>query len=125
VRTSALPATVLRLKGARALVEVADNDPTRIRGLMFRQSLAPDSGMLFVFEDEQPRSFWMYNTYVPLSIAFIDAAGAITNILEMAPLDTTVRYPSSRPARYALEMNSGWFSARNIATGDTVLGLPR
>jgi len=120
-----LPACTLIVSGHAALVEVASDNPARVQGLMFRQGLAPDSGMLFVFEDEQPRSFWMHNTYIPLSIAFIDSGGIITDVLEMAPLDTTVRYPSSRPARYAIEMNSGWFAARGITAGDTVRGLPR
>lgn len=92
---------------------------------MFRQSLAPDSGMLFVFDSDEPRSFWMYNTYIPLSIAFIDSAGLIINILEMRPMDTTIRYLSERPARYALEMNSGWFVANSIKPGDTVRGLTK
>lgn len=66
----------------------------------------------------------MKNTYIPLSIAFIDGEGVITDIREMAPLDTATRYESSRPARYALEANSGWFFAHGIKPGDTVFNLP-
>lgn len=91
---------------------------------MFRSGLAPDSGMLFVFDREEIRFFWMKNTWIPLSIAYIRSDGVITDILEMAPGDTTTRYPSTRPARFALEMNAGWFLARDIRPGDTVLGIP-
>jgi len=91
---------------------------------MFRPRLAPDSGMLFVFEEDDVRRFWMKNTFIPLSIAFIDRAGVIANILEMTPHDTTTPYRSARPVRYALEMNSGWFLSRGVGPGDTVHGLP-
>jgi uncharacterized membrane protein (UPF0127 family) len=91
---------------------------------MFRSGLAPDSGMLFVFDQEEVRHFWMKNTWIPLSIAYIGSDSAITDILEMAPGDTTTRYSSSRPALYALEMNAGWFLSRGIRPGDTVHGLP-
>jgi len=92
---------------------------------MYRQSLARDSGMLFVFEVEDTYRFWMKNTYIPLSIAYVDRAGVISDVLEMAPLDTTTRYAPSRPALYALEMNSNWFTADGIKPGDTVKGIPR
>lgn len=120
-----LPTSALVINGHPACVEVATTEQARIRGLMFRQWLAPDSGMLFVFDGQQQRRFWMHNTFLPLSIAFIDSSGIITDLLEMTPLDTTERYVSSRPARYALEMNSGWFETRGITAGDTVRGLPR
>ncbi|MEO0081678.1 MAG: DUF192 domain-containing protein [candidate division WOR-3 bacterium] len=107
-----------------ARVEVASSEEDRMTGLMFRRSLAPDSGMLFVFEDTAPRSFWMKNTWIPLSIAFIDENRIITDIMEMTPEDTTTRYASSRPVVWALEMNAGWFQSHGIRPGDTVLGLP-
>lgn len=91
---------------------------------MFRNYLAPDSGMLFIFEKEETLRFWMKNTYIPLAIAFIDAKGVITDILEMIPLDTITPYTSSKPALYALEVNSDWFFLNNISTNDTVFGLP-
>ncbi|MEO0073709.1 MAG: DUF192 domain-containing protein [candidate division WOR-3 bacterium] len=119
-----LPVIELMVKDHQIAVEVAADKITRQRGLMFRSSLAPDSGMLFVFESDEPRSFWMYNTYLPLSVAFVDSAGTIVNIVEMAPNDTTIRYLSERPARYALEMNSGWFASHSIKPGDTIKGLP-
>ncbi len=80
--------------------------------------------MLFVFETEGSHPFWMKNTLIPLSIAFITRDSLITDILEMAPLDTATPYVSSTPARYALEMNSGWFQSHGIKPGDTVRGLP-
>jgi len=87
--------------------------------------MAPDSGMLFVFDSSEFQRFWMKNTLIPLSIAFITGDSLITDILEMAPLDTTTPYVSSKPVLYALEMNSGWFRSQGIKSGDTVRGLPR
>ncbi|MEO0086141.1 MAG: DUF192 domain-containing protein [candidate division WOR-3 bacterium] len=114
----------LRIKGKQVGAEVVRHEPDRARGLMFRQSLAPDSGMLFVFDQDEVLRFWMKNTFIPLSIAFIGRDGVISNILEMTPHDTTTPYRSTRPVRYALEMNSGWFQSHGIRAGDTVLGLP-
>ncbi len=92
---------------------------------MYRRSLAPDSGMLFLFDEDDFQRFWMKNTLIPLSIAYITRDSLITDILEMAPLDTTTPYVSSKPALYALEMNSGWFQSKGIRPGDTVRGLPQ
>jgi uncharacterized membrane protein (UPF0127 family) len=86
--------------------------------------MAPDSGMLFVFDSDDFQRFWMKNTLIPLSIAYVTRDSLITDILEMAPLDTTTPYRSSRAVRYALEMNSGWFQTRGIKPGDTVRGIP-
>jgi uncharacterized membrane protein (UPF0127 family) len=96
----------------------------RALGLMFRRSLAPDSGMLFVFDEDEFQRFWMKNTLIPLSIAYITRDSLISDILEMAPLDTTTPYVSSMPVRYALEVNSGWFQSHGIKPGDTVRGIP-
>jgi uncharacterized membrane protein (UPF0127 family) len=93
-------------------------------GLMYRRSLAPDSGMLFVFGAAETLRFWMKNTLIPLSIAFVDSGAVITDILEMAPGDTVTPYRSSKPARYAVEMNSGWFLSRGVEPGDSIAGLP-
>ena len=114
----------LLIKDSRAFAEVVTRPEERALGLMFRRSLAPDSGMLFVFDADEVQRFWMKNTLIPLSIAFITRDSLITDILEMAPLDTTTPYVSSRPVRYALEMNSGWFQAHAINPGDTVRGIP-
>lgn len=113
----------LDIKRKRIWVEVVSEEEERTQGLMFRIQLASDSGMLFVFEQDETLSFWMKNTYIPLAIAFIDSVGVITDIFEMQPLDTTSRYRSSKPVRYALEVNSGWFFAHGIKPGDTVLGI--
>jgi len=92
---------------------------------MYRRSLAPDSGMLFVFDTDDYQRFWMKNTLIPLSIAYITRDSLIADILEMAPLDTTTPYASTKPVLYALEMNSGWFQTHGIGPGDTVRGLTR
>ncbi|OYD14483.1 hypothetical protein CH330_08610 [candidate division WOR-3 bacterium JGI_Cruoil_03_51_56] len=120
-----LPTAKIRIRENSINVEIARKPAERKLGLMFRTSLAPDSGMLFIFEQERLCYFWMKNTYIPLSIAFIDNSNIITNILEMAPEDTTTRYLSNRPVRYALEMNAGWFQAHAIKPGDTVSGIPK
>jgi len=110
--------------GTQALTaEVADTDATRAVGLMHRFSLAPDQGMLFVHDAPRPLSFWMRNTFIPLSIAFIDAKGRIINVEDMAPHDERLTW-SAGPALYALEMKRGWFAQRGIGAGAEVKGLP-
>ncbi len=102
-------------------VEIADTDVERQTGLMGRSALAEDAGMLFVFEGEQTLSFWMKNTLIPLSIAYIDAQGRIVDIQDMQPLDDTPpHFVSAEPARYALEVNQGFFEERGVTVGDTV-----
>jgi uncharacterized membrane protein (UPF0127 family) len=103
-------------------VEIADAPDEQQTGLMGRPALAENSGMLFVFNDEQQRSFWMKDTLIPLSIAFIDSQGRIVDIQDMQPLDETPHL-SAAPAQYALEVNQGFFTERGIQVGDTV-GLP-
>lgn len=100
-------------------VEIADSDILRNKGLMFRKNMAEDQGMFFVFPDVSRRGFWMKNTYIPLSIAFIDELGYIINIENMIPHDLNSKY-SSHPAKYVLEMNSGWFEKNNIYPGDKI-----
>ena len=119
-----LPSVELRIKDTHIFAEVVTNPEDRALGLMFRRSLAPDSGMLFVFDTDESQRFWMKNTLIPLSIAYITRDSLIADILEMAPLDTTTPYISTKPVLYALEMNSGWFQARGIKPGDTVRGIP-
>lgn len=97
--------------------EVARTDQERARGLMERESLAPGNGMLFIFPDVAPRSFWMQNTYIPLDIAFLDADGTIVDIQSMEPLDETFT-ESAAPAMFALEVPQGWFEAQGIGVGD-------
>ena len=98
-------------------VEIANTEPLRMKGLMDRTSMERDSGMLFVFDREQNLNFWMKNTYIPLSIAYIGKTGVINEIRDMKPLDTSVTYPSAAPALFALEMNRGWFERNNIRKG--------
>ncbi len=98
-------------------IEVADTGSSRRKGLMFRKSLDKNSGMLFVFKNERGLSFWMKNTHIPLSVAYINRNGIINEIYTMKPLDISVTYPSVYPAMYALEVNSGWFKKNNITTG--------
>ncbi len=108
-------------------VEIADDIFEVTRGLMYRTELAEDQGMLFVFSDEQQRSFWMKNTFIPLSIAYIDSEGRIVDIQKMEPVNNgqnvpdaeLPRYVSAEPAMYALEVNQGFYEERGIEVGDT------
>ncbi len=99
------------------LVEVADSPAERQQGLMYRRTLESDRGMLFIFEDSDFRSFWMKNTYIDLSIAYIDEQWRIIDILDMYALDES-SVPSSRPAKYALELNRGAFERHGVFEGD-------
>ena len=114
----------LSIRGHRVVAEVAATMPTRTVGLMNRFSLQPDHGMLFVFNAPQPLAFWMKNTYVPLTIAFIDKDGRILNIEDMKP-QTETTHPSHGPALYALEMKQGWFAGHGISAGAKVEGLSK
>ena len=87
---------------------------------MFRKELPENQGMLFIFKTEGQYSFWMKNTGIPLSIAFIDKNKKIISIQEMAPFDETNHHAPPRPVKYALEMNAGWFKKRGIITEDKV-----
>ncbi len=100
-------------------VEIADSQAEQARGLMERTELAEDAGVLFVFEDERIRSFFMRNTYIPLSIAYINAEGVIVDIQDMQPLDETLHF-SAVPAQYALEVNQGFFATHGIDIGNVV-----
>jgi uncharacterized membrane protein (UPF0127 family) len=119
-----LPTVQLSIKGHRVVAETATTTATRTVGLMHRFSLKPDQGMLFVFNAPQPLAFWMKNTFVPLSIAFIGVDGKILNIEDMAPRTETT-HPSRGLALYALEMKKGWFAERAIAAGERVDGLEK
>jgi uncharacterized membrane protein (UPF0127 family) len=104
-------------------VEIADTPESQRMGLMHRTKMQPLEGMLFVYPKEQLLSFWMENTLIPLSIAYIDATGIIREIHDMQPQDRT-SIPSRQPVKYALELNQGQFAILNIAVGDKVYGLP-
>jgi uncharacterized membrane protein (UPF0127 family) len=118
----ALPEIALSIKGHKLTAEVAATDSTRTTGLMYRRMMPENRGMLFVFASAQPQSFWMMNTYLPLSIAYADEHGVIVSISDMKPL-TTDPHPSAKPAKYALEMNQGWFARRGIKAGARIDGL--
>ena len=106
-------------------VEIADSDSERARGLMHRTALAENRGMLFVFRSEERLSFWMKDTLIPLSIAFMNSEGRIVDIQDMKPLDDDPpSYVSARPARYALEVNQGFFEEHGVEVGDRA-ELPR
>ncbi len=117
-----LPAIALSINGQKITAEVAATAEHRATGLMNRFSLRADHGMLFVFDRPEPQAFWMKNTYIPLSIAFIGADGRILNIDDMAPQTETSHW-SKGPAMFALEMRRGWFADRGIKDGDRVDGL--
>jgi uncharacterized protein len=121
---SELPQRMLTIGDHKLSVEMASTPGTRETGLMNRFSLQPDHGMLFVFEAPQPLAFWMKDTYIPLSIAFVDRNGRILNIEDMRPQDEATHW-SKGQALYAIEMRQGWFAAKGIAAGDVVRGLTR
>jgi len=118
-----LPTTPLSLGIHVVHAEVAKTDASRQRGLMFRESMKPNEGMLFVFDAPDRQCFWMQNTLIPLSIAFIADDGTISNMADMQP-HRTEPHCSRGAVRYALEMNQGWFAERGIKEGSTVNGLP-
>lgn len=98
------------------LAEVASTPDERAEGLMYRDEVPDGTGMLFVFQDNQPRAFWMANTYVALDIAYMDPSYRIVDIIAMEPL-VTDSYPSDAPAMFALEVRQGWFEEQGIGVG--------
>jgi uncharacterized protein len=119
-----LPMIDLSIGGHKLRAEVANDTPTRTVGLMNRFSLKTDHGMLFVFKTADPLAFWMKNTMVALSIAFVGEDGVILNIADMKP-QSEENTPSAGPALYALEMKKGWFAERNIKAGAKIVGLEK
>jgi uncharacterized protein len=119
-----LPEIQLKIGEASLIAEVASTDRERAQGLMHRRMLPENRGMLFVFPEAALHGMWMVNTYVPLSVAFIDERGTIVNIEDMQP-HTRTAHTAARPARYALEANLGWFRKRGLKPGDRVEGLER
>jgi uncharacterized membrane protein (UPF0127 family) len=112
----------LKIGGKAVHAEVADTPEARNYGLMKRKKLCANCGMLFVFPHPDIQSFWMKNTLLPLSIAFIAADGSILNIEDMQP-ETTDTHESAGEVLYALEMPQGWFARRGVKPNDTVRGL--
>jgi uncharacterized protein len=104
--------------------ELADDFASRMQGLMYRTALAPNGGMLFVFDEPGVQCMWMKNTLIPLSVAFLGDDGDIINIADMQP-QTEDAHCAARPARYALEMKQGWFAQRGIRPGTQLRGLDK
>jgi len=103
--------------------EVAQTPAQQMVGMMFRREMGANEGMLFTNPDSSPRCFWMRNTLLPLSIAFIDDEGSIVNIADMQPLSDD-SHCSAKPVRFALEMRQGWFAKRGIKAGFKLRGSP-
>ena len=119
-----LPTIELKTSIYRIQAELADTPKAREVGLMNRASMPTNSGMLFIFEQKAGHCFWMNNTKIPLSIAFIADDGKIVNIEEMQAETTNNHCPRAN-VRYALEMNKQWFSDRGIVPGSVITGLPK
>lgn len=122
--TASTPTLSLPLQIGMYIVqaEVADNTQSRAKGLMFRTELSTNQGMLFIFERLGVQCFWMKNTLIPLTAAFIDDQGKIVNMADMSP-QTESSHCSKQPVRYVLEMNQGWFATRGIKEGQVIKGI--
>jgi uncharacterized membrane protein (UPF0127 family) len=119
-----MPRMELTLGMYRIDAEVAADQRNRMQGLMNRRSMAPQQGMLFVFTEDNRHCMWMRNTFLPLSVAFLDAQGNILNIEDMEP-QTENNHCAAKPARYALEMNKGWFAQKGIKPGVKLTGIEK
>ena len=119
-----LPAVTLSAGMHNIRAQVAATPDQRQRGLMFRREMPAHEGMLFIFDSPTRQCFWMRNTLLPLSIAFLRDDGSIVNIDEMAP-QTEASHCSLEPVRFVLEMNSGWFAKRGLKPGAKIGGLPQ
>lgn len=116
----------LLLKGQELTVEIADTNEKHQLGLMFRKSLNEKQGMLFIFEEEKPLSFWMKNTFIDLDIGFFDRQKALINVRSMSAVTSVMEselpsYTSNGPALYALEVPKGWFDRHKVSVGATFI----
>jgi uncharacterized membrane protein (UPF0127 family) len=116
-----LPAATLRVGMHNIRAQLAVTPLQRQVGLMYRQTMPTHEGMLFVFDEPQPQCFWMRNTLIPLSIAFLADDGTVVNIADMQPKSDD-SHCSAKPVRYALEMNQGWFAKRGVKAGTRIAG---
>lgn len=121
---TAMPMIELSAGFHRIEAEVAATDANRQRGLMQRRAMPAQHGMLFVFTENNTHCMWMRNTLLPLSVAFLDSDGVIINIEDMQP-QTEDNHCAKMPARYALEMNLGWFAQRGIKRGSKLNGIDK
>lgn len=119
-----LPRTILTAQEHTIDVQLAQSPQEWSKGLMWRANMPENEGMLFVFDKPSRQCFWMKNTYLPLSAAFVDDQGMIVNIADMQPLSTR-EHCSDKPVRFVLEVHQGWFKKRNIEAGDHISGLER
>lgn len=117
--TTTLPTTTMQIGGKTFTLEIARNNKDREKGLMFRDAMPADHGMIFVFPDMQPRGFWMRNTRIPLDIVYVQPDGQIVSIHTMKPLDLT-SVKSGGPAMYAIELNAGIAVQLGLKPGDMV-----
>jgi len=124
--TSAQAQGLLELSAGihRIQAEVASTPETRSQGLMYRKSLPTNRGMLFIFDHTAQHCMWMRNTLIPLSVAFIDEQGRIINVEEMQP-QTEDNHCASHPAKFALEMDAGWFKQRGFSAGTPLNGIDK
>lgn len=122
-RPQQLPTIPLNAGIHNIVAEVARRPEERAIGLMHRPSMPAHQGMLFVFEQADRQCFWMKNTLLPLSIAFLADDGSVVNIEDMAPQSLDA-HCSAKPVRYALEMNQGWFAKRGVKPGFRIKGAP-
>lgn len=119
---NALPVRTLKVRGHAIEAEVASTDAQREQGLMYRTDMPADHGMLFVFEQPALYCFWMKNTLIPLSLAFLDDRGRIISLADMQPRDEYSHCPPG-PVFRALEMNQGWFDRHGVGIGDVIEGV--
>ena len=120
VCSGSLPTADIRIRDSVLTVKVAADPGSRACGLSQRECLSPDEGMLFVFPEPEEVVFWMRDTRIPLSIAFLDEDGRILSIHQARPAQRRERYASELPALYAIELNRGWFEQHQIAAGEVV-----
>lgn len=118
-----LPVVTLQIDDHSLQTELAVTPEERSTGLMHREHLPEDAAMLFVYSAVGERCFWMQNTLIPLTLAFLDGDGTVLQLVDMEPLSREV-HCSDRPVQFALEVNQGWFAERGLGVGDLVRGLP-
>ena len=122
--TKKTPTLALNVGGHAVKAEIAADDATRQQGLMYRKQLPKNDGMLFIFPELGYHAMWMKDCFIPISVAYLDEAGKIISIHEMEP-QTENPHRALGPARYALEMNGGWFTAHKIKAGDSIKGIEK